>query len=334
VAHLAERLLDPGPQLVLSLGPAGAHAQLELAWSGVPVAPERLARVLDEPLVASAAATVREVVARHDGEVWVGSEQGTSHLRLLVPLAPEPTAAAVQRQAGTQNRTPTSGSRPEFYDFDLFTRRDLSEDVEERLLTDLTCTVLDTETTGLDPHHGDEIIALGAVRVVNGRLLRQECFERLLDPGRDVSAASTAVHGLTRAMLAGKPSIESVLPEFARYADGTVLVGHNVGFDLQFLRLLEERSGVVLNQPVLDTLLLDAVVHPDHEEHSLEAIAGRLGVPVTDRHSALGDALVTGEVFLRLLPLLAARGVRTLAEALAVSQTTLQARLDRKMYGR
>ena len=170
--------------------------------------------------------------------------------------------------------------------------------------------------------------------MVNGRLLRQECFERLVDPGRDVPAASTAVHGLTRAMLVGHPRIEAVLPEFARYAEDTVLVGHNVGFDLQFLRLLEERSGVRFHQPVLDTLLLDAVVHADHEEHSLEAIAGRLGVPVTGRHSALGDALVTGEVFLRLLPLLAARGVRTLAEALAASQTTLHARLDRKMYGR
>ena len=91
---------------------------------------------------------------------------------------------------------------------------------------------------------------------------------------------------------------------------------------------------MVFHQPVLDTLLLDAVVHADHEEHSLEAIAGRLGVPVTGRHSALGDALVTGEVFLLLLPLLAGRGVHTLGEALAASGSTLHARLDRTMYRR
>jgi DNA polymerase-3 subunit epsilon len=134
-------------------------------------------------------------------------------------------------------------------------------------------------------------------------------------------------------MLAGQPGLEEVLPEFARYAEGTVLVGHNVGFDLQFLRLREERTGVAFRGPALDTLLLDAVVHPDHDDHSLEAIAGRLGVPVTGRHSALGDALVTGEVLLRLLPLLEARGVRTLGEALTASQATLHARLDRRMYG-
>ena len=74
-------------------------------------------------------------------------------------------------------------------------------------------------------------------------------------------------------MLTGQPTLDTVLPEFARYAADTVLVGHNVGFDMQFLRLQEERTGVRFTQPVLDTLLLDAAMHPDHDEHSLEAIA-------------------------------------------------------------
>ena len=59
---------------------------------------------------------------------------------------------------------------------------------------------------------------MGAVRAVNGRLLRQETFERLVDPQRRVPPAATAVHGLTREMLDGKPTIDTVLPEFARYA--------------------------------------------------------------------------------------------------------------------
>ena len=92
------------------------------------------------------------------------------------------------------------------------------------------------------PARGDRIVAIGAVRLVNGRLLRQERFEQLVDPGREVSPASTAVHGLTRAMLTGQPDVESVLPTLARFAEDTVLVGHNVGFDLQFLRVLEEGS--------------------------------------------------------------------------------------------
>jgi DNA polymerase-3 subunit epsilon len=193
-------------------------------------------------------------------------------------------------------------------------------------------TVFDTETTGMQPTEGDEIISLGAVRVVNGRLLRQESFERLVDPQRSVPAVSTAVHGLTRKMLRGHPTLDTVLPEFARYAADTVLVGHNVGFDMQFLRLKEARTGVRFTQPVLDTLLLDAAVHPDHDEHSLEAIAARLGIDVVGRHTALGDALVTGEVFLRLMTLFQQRGTQTLGEVVEASRATLQARLDRSRY--
>jgi DNA polymerase-3 subunit epsilon len=111
-----------------------------------------------------------------------------------------------------------------------------------------------------------------------------------------------------------------------------VLVGHNVGFDMQFLRLKEARTGVRFTQPVLDTLLLDAAIHPDHDDHSLEAIAERLGVEVLGRHTALGDALVTGEVFLGLMTLLQQRGVSTLGEALAAARATLHARLDRSLY--
>jgi len=169
--------------------------------------------------------------------------------------------------------------------------------------------------------------------VVNRRLLRNESFERLVDPQRRVPASSTAVHGITSEMLVGQPTIDVVLPEFGRYVADTVLVGHNVGFDMQFLRLAESRTGVQFTQAVLDTLLLDAALHPDHDEHSLEAIAGRLGVAVLGRHTALGDALVTGEVFLRMITLLQQRGIGTLGAAVAASRATLTARLDRSSYG-
>jgi DNA polymerase-3 subunit epsilon len=131
-------------------------------------------------------------------------------------------------------------------------------------------------------------------------------------------------------MLAGQPGIEQVLPAFHRFAEDTVLVAHNAAFDMRFLQLKEAASGVRFEQPVLDTLLLSALVHPGHAdaEHRLEAIAERLGVPVVARHTALGDALVTGQVLLKMIPLLAERGIHTLGEAREASRRTVYAKLD------
>jgi len=187
--------------------------------------------------------------------------------------------------------------------------------------------ILDTETTGLDPSAGDEIISLSAVRIVNGRLLRQEIFDQLVDPRRPLSRESIAIHGITPGMLEGQPTIDRVLPRFAQFAEDTVLVGHNVAFDMRFLQLKEERTGVRFIQPVLDTLLLSVVVHPNLEEHALEANAQRFGIPVLGRHTSLGDAMVTGEIFIKLIPLLASRGIVTLKDAIAACERTFLARI-------
>jgi DNA polymerase-3 subunit epsilon len=195
-------------------------------------------------------------------------------------------------------------------------------------------TVLDTETTGMNPSAGDAIVAIGAVHVVNGRVLERETFDRLVDPRRAVSPASTAVHGISGDMLAGQPTIDEVLPELAAFAAGTVLVGHNVDFDLRFLEVAQKHDGGWMDQPALDTLLLSAALHPDASEHRLDAVAQRLGVPVLGRHTALGDALVTAEVFLRLLRLLAARGVHTLDEARELTARTKHARTSSGGYTR
>ena len=149
--------------------------------------------------------------------------------------------------------------------------------------------------------------------MVNGRLLRQETFDRLVDPGRSVPPRLDRGARHHDRDARGQPTIDDVLPLFARFAEDTVLVGHNVGFDLR-LREGEGARRRPFSQPVLDTLLLDAALHPDHEEHSLEAIAARLGVEVVGRHTALGDALVTAEVFLRLMTLLQQQGIGTLGE--------------------
>jgi DNA polymerase III subunit epsilon len=172
------------------------------------------------------------------------------------------------------------------------------------------------------------------VRILNGRLLRGETFDRLVDPGRPVAPASMAIHGISSEMLTGEATIDEVLPLFARFAEDTVLVGHNVAFDLRFLEVKEARTGLRFTQPVLDTLLLSAVIDPDEEDHSLEAMADRLGVGVVGRHTALGDAILTGEIFLKQCALLAARSVRTLGDARDAARRTYLARVSDSLYAR
>ena len=129
-------------------------------------------------------------------------------------------------------------------------------------------------------------------------------------------------------MVAGAPAIDTVLPAFHAFAQDTVLVAHNAAFDMRFLELKQDVTGVVFDQPVLDTLLLSAVVHPQQESHRLEAIAERLGVPILGRHTAVGDAMVTAEIFLKLIPLLAERGIHTLGQAREAAQQTYYARVS------
>ena len=327
LSFLAGRLVeDYEVRLVqLRLQRAGQRAQLDLVWTGQGLSTETVVAWETEPLKVgddTSALTLRDVVERHGGAFWFERERvrHEAFFRFLLPLAEggEPLDAS---------QVLRGQSRPEYYDFDLFQSLELAGALTERRLAELSYTVFDTETTGLQPSQGDRILQIGATRIVAAKLRRQECFEQLVDPQRSIPEAGIAIHGILPAMVAGQPTITQVLPAFHAFAQDTVLVAHNAAFDMRFLQLQEEASGVRFDQPVLDTLLLSAVVHPHQDSHGLEAIAERLGVPVLGRHTALGDAMVTAEVFLKLIPLLQAQGIHTLGDALAASQKTFMARL-------
>jgi DNA polymerase-3 subunit epsilon len=302
-------------------------ATLDVRWSSLGMTTESWlawkARVSTVD-AGDATLTLREVAEQHGSEVWFQHDPAAeqSYFRLLLPLAETPPTALP-----TTAMAPTPiASRPEYYDFDLFSERTARADLSAHTLGELTYTVFDTETTGLDPAR-DEIVAIGAVRVLNGRLLRQEIYDQLVDPQRAIPHLATTIHGIDNRMVAGQPTIDAVLPRFARFAEDTVIVGHNLAFDLRMFAAKQAATGVHLEQPVLDTLLLSEVIHPDEQNHELEAIAERLGVNVLGRHTALGDAFVTAEVFLRMIPLLNTKGIYTLAEALTASKATFFARV-------
>jgi DNA polymerase III subunit epsilon len=266
-----------------------------------------------------------DILTYHGAKLWLQHHhmaEGHAGVRFLIPALERSEMADANGYV-----TILPDSRPEFYDFDLFQQAGQNPELDNRALTDLTYTVFDTETTGLDPQGGDEIISIGAVRIVNGRILQEERFDQLINPMRHLPWASVKYHGIRPEMLEGQPTIEQVLPRFFKYSDNTVMVGHNVAFDMRMLQLKEASTGIRFTNPVLDTMLLSAVVHPAHNNHNLAAIAERLGVQIVGRHTALGDAIATGQIFLKLIPLLKETGVTTLLQARKVSEKTLYARL-------
>lgn len=205
--------------------------------------------------------------------------------------------------------------------------RSAGASILDQPLRALTYTAFDTETTGLQPSEGDEIIQIGALRVADGHVCADEAFEALIDPQRPIKPESEKIHGISDEQVRGKPTITQVLPEFYDFCEGSVLLGHNVAFDMRFLQMKEESARVVFRQPVIDTLLLSAVAYPNQVHHSLESSMALLGVSIEHRHSAYSDAVATAQVFLKLVPLLEERGVITLGQAIEASQKTPYARL-------
>ncbi|TVR83788.1 MAG: hypothetical protein EA405_03770 [Rhodospirillales bacterium] len=295
------------------------HVYLDVIWKGAPIPAHELDTWLDRQLEdAFGRLTIRDVLEHHKTDVWSLPHRET-RAQLRLPLPP-----AVQQGAKRERRR--MPSRPEFYDFDLFRQQPDLTEIGDRPLKSLTYVVFDTETTGLQPSGGDEIISIAGVRVVNGRILTGESFERLVDPGRVIPRDSVRFHGITDDMVKDKPPIHVVLPQFREFVEDSVLVAHNAAFDLKFLKIKEEEAGVRFDNPVLDTLLLSVYLHDYTQKHSLDFVAERFGIEVRGRHTALGDALVTAGVLLKMLDVLEARGITTLNQAIEAANSIVEVR--------
>jgi DNA polymerase III epsilon subunit family exonuclease len=160
-----------------------------------------------------------------------------------------------------------------------------------RPLSKIEFVAFDLETTGFSPA-SCEIVEIGAVRfrLGDGEIAH---IEQLIDPGCSIPWAATRVHGISDAMVKGKPRLCDALPRFLEFLGGpeTILLAHNARFDISFLRQALIKTGAALStRPVVDTLSLARRCVQGLPSYRLESLAAHLGLAQSAQHRALADA--------------------------------------------
>ena len=176
-------------------------------------------------------------------------------------------------------------------------------------LHSINFVVIDTETTGLRPG-ADRVIEVAAVRVGHGQIL--DSFQSLVNPRRRIPPFIERFTGITQAMVNEAPTASQVLPDLLDFIDGAPLVGHNLGFDLNFLAYEAQLLGLSFPIDGLDTIPLARRFLPALKRFKLDMVAAHLNIRTHNRHRAFGDAEVTAEVFLRILVLAQQEGISNL----------------------
>jgi len=176
-----------------------------------------------------------------------------------------------------------------------------------------TFVALDLETTGLDSDR-DAILEIGAVRFKGNRVEGE--YSTLVNPGRPISPFITQLTGITDSMVANAPPLRQALPALDDFVGDAIIVGHNIKFDLGFLR----KQRLFKDHDQLDTYDLAAVLIPAAGRYSLGALGHALGVILPATHRALDDAKVTHALFRKLFDLALALPLDVLAEIVHIGQ--------------
>lgn len=155
--------------------------------------------------------------------------------------------------------------------------------------------VIDFETTGLDPYE-DEIIEFAAVRVVDGNVT--DTFSSLSNPRHQISERITKITGITNEMLSTAPDVAEVLKDFLTFVGDSVVVGHNVSFDVNFVydSCLRHEMGTFKNDHI-DTCRISRKCTEGAKNHKLETLVKHYGIVNENAHRALSDALSTQKLY-------------------------------------
>ena len=191
---------------------------------------------------------------------------------------------------------------------------------------DHTCVVFDIETTGFSPLK-NRIIEIGAVRVEEGRIVDK--FSSFVNPDVPIPFEIEKLTGINDNMVLDAPKIDRVLPEFLEFCRGAVMVAHNAGFDISFIKENARQQGLEFNPTVLDTVSLARVLLPNLNRFKLDTVAKELKINLANHHRAVDDAGATAEIFVRFIKMLKERDIFDLSQLNELSRMTVE--MIRKM---
>jgi DNA polymerase-3 subunit alpha (Gram-positive type) len=159
-------------------------------------------------------------------------------------------------------------------------------------LADQTYVVFDVETTGLSAVY-DKVIELAAVKMQDGNVI--DSFEEMINPGFALSDFTMNLTHITNEMVQKGGTEAEVFGKFAKFTEGTIMVGHNVTFDVGFLTAAYRRLEMQpITQPVIDTLELSRTLHPENKNHKLDTLTKKYNIVLENHHRANADAEATG----------------------------------------
>lgn len=195
---------------------------------------------------------------------------------------------------------------------------------------DDTYVVFDLETTGLSPV-GDRIIEIGAVKLSGDKVIDR--FSAFVNPEVPIPFNIEKLTGISDSMVENADTVEKVLPEFLDFCSNAVMVAHNAGFDIGFIK---EKAKVILgrefNCTVVDTVALSRALLPTLGKFTLDHVAKVLGISVFNHHRAVDDAQACADIFLSLVDKLKNRGINNLDNINEIEEYNVNAILKAKTY--
>ena len=175
---------------------------------------------------------------------------------------------------------------------------DVIKENDNKFLMDNDCVVFDIETTGLDAATC-EIIEIGAVKVINGKIA--ETFSCLIKPNQEIPDQITALTGITNEMVANCYTIKDVLQDFYKFTRNSVLVAYNIAFDYKFIYLAGIAQGYNFDNKQIDAMVLAKTKLKGLKNYKLKTVVDKLNVPLENAHRAVNDATATAEAFIKLV---------------------------------